>query len=155
TLCPRCREAYEADAAALNRVTASHLNGSLTLHRGRGCKDCHESGYSGRTGIFEMFEIDETLRSLILQSSSDAVIRQAAIEAGMRSMGEDGLKKVMAGHTTLEEITRVVYLAEQAGRLCPSCQTYLTQEFDYCTTCGEYVGEHCERCHKRMSPDWK
>jgi RNA polymerase subunit RPABC4/transcription elongation factor Spt4 len=83
------------------------------------------------------------------------VIRLAAIEAGMRSIGEDGLKKVMSGATTLEEVTRVVYLAEQPGRLCPNCRAYLNQDFDYCTGCGEFVGEHCEHCHKRMSPDWK
>jgi type IV pilus assembly protein PilB len=155
TLCPRCREPYEADAATLNRLVTGKIEGHVTLHRGRGCSQCRETGYQGRTGIFEMFEVDETLRNLILHNSPDTVIRQAAIEAGMRSMGEDGLQKVMTGLTTLEEVARVVYLAEQPGRLCPGCRTYLTRDFEYCPSCGEFVGEHCESCRKRLDPEWR
>jgi type IV pilus assembly protein PilB len=155
TLCPKCRESYETDAASLNRISVGNVVGSVTLHRGRGCPHCHETGYNGRIGIFEMFEIDETLRSLVIHNSPDAVIRHAAIEAGMRSMGEDGLKKVLDGQTTLEEVTRVVYLAERPGRLCPGCRTYLDHEFEYCPACGDFVGEHCEHCRKRLSPGWE
>src|SRR5215831_13847783 len=154
TLCPRCRESYEAEAGSLNRLATGGVEGTVTLHRGRGCSSCRETGYAGRTGIFEMFEVDETLRGLIIRNSPDAVIRQAAIESGMRSMGEDGLKKVMTGRTTLEEVARVVYLAEQSGRLCPGCQTYLNQDFEYCPSCGEFVGEHCTKCRKRLNPEW-
>src|SRR4029079_11502741 len=107
TLCPRCRESYETEAGSLNRLMSGNLEGTVTLHRGRGCPHCRETGYAGRTGIFEMFEVDETIRSLIVSNSADNVIRHAAVEAGMRSMGEDGLKKVLAGSTTLEEVTRV------------------------------------------------
>jgi len=155
TLCPRCRESYEAEAGSLNRLMSGSLDGTVTLHRGRGCSHCRETGYSGRTGIFEMFEVDETVRGLINANSADSMIRHAAVESGMRSMGEDGLKKVLAGSTTLEEVTRVVYLADQPGKLCPGCQTFLNAEYEYCPSCGEFVGEHCERCHKRMNPEWQ
>src|SRR5439155_4435511 len=129
-------------------------NGSVTLYRGRGCKHCNDSGYFGRTGIFEVLEIDDTVRGLIQSNASDHAIRQAAIEAGMRSIGEDGLKKVLEGETTLEEVTRSVYLEEQAAKFCPSCGTVLVQEYAYCTKCGEFVGEHCESCRRRFSPEW-
>ena len=155
TLCPRCREAYETEAGSLNRLMSGNLEGTVTLHRGRGCSHCRETGYAGRTGIFEMFEVDETIRSLVVSNSADNVIRHAAVEAGMRSMGEDGLKKVLAGATTLEEVTRVVYLADQPGKLCPGCQTFLNAEYEYCPSCGEFVGEHCERCRKRLNPEWQ
>jgi hypothetical protein len=155
TLCPRCRESYETDAGSLNRLMTGGLEGTVTLHRGRGCGHCKETGYTGRIGIFEMFEVDEALRGLIISNSADSVIRRAAIESGMRSMGEDGLKKVLAGNSTLEEVTRVVYLAEQPGKLCPGCQTFLHQEFEYCPTCGDFVGEHCESCRKRLNPIWQ
>ena len=155
TLCTRCRESYEAEAGSLNRLMSGSLDGTITLHRGRGCSHCRETGYAGRTGIFEMFEVDETVRSLINANSADSLIRHAAIEAGMRSIGEDGLKKVLAGSTTLEEVTRVVYLADRPGKICPGCQTVLNSEYEYCPSCGEFVGEHCERCHKRMNPDWQ
>jgi type IV pilus assembly protein PilB len=154
TLCPKCREEYEAEAGSLNRLMSGGIEGKVRLWRGRGCPNCRETGYVGRTGIFEMFEVDETIRTLLGNNASDAAIRHAAIEAGMRSMGEDGLKKVMNGASTLEEVTRVVYLAEQPGKLCPGCQTYLSAEYEYCPSCGEFVGEHCEHCRKRMNPDW-
>ena len=156
TLCPKCKEPYEADAANLNRLMrASDPDSStVTLFRGRGCSHCHETGYYGRTGIFELLEIDDQQRQLISQGATDATIRQAAVEAGMRSIGEDGLRKALEGRTTLEEVTRVVYLAEQAPKICPRCQTVLNKEYEYCTSCGEFVGEHCEKCHRRMMVDW-
>jgi type IV pilus assembly protein PilB len=154
-LCTRCREPYEAGAASLNRFGhAQGGDGKVTLYRGRGCKHCLETGYYGRTGIFEVLDVNDSIRALILSNSSDQAIRQAAIESGMRSIGEDGLKKVLTGETTLEEVTRSVYLEEQAAKFCPGCGTVLVQEYAYCTKCGEFVGEHCESCRRRFSPEW-
>ena len=84
----------------------------------------------------------------------DHVIRQAAMEAGMHSIGEDGLRKVLAGKTTLDEVGRVIYIAQHAGKVCPSCSSVLGHDFEYCPTCGEFVGEHCESCHRRLNPSW-
>jgi type IV pilus assembly protein PilB len=156
TLCPKCREPYEAGASNLNRLSAGHpTDGTITLYRGRGCSHCHETGYYGRTGIFEVLEVNEAVRTLVVQGAPDVAIRHAAIEAGMRSIGEDGLRKVMDGITTLDEVTRVVYLSDHSARVCPHCQTVLNHEFDYCTTCGNFVGEHCESCKRRMNVGWK
>ena len=155
TLCPRCTEPYEAPASNLNRLGATLAEGgSVTLHRGRGCVHCHETGYLGRTGIFETLEVNENIRALIIASSPDSAIRQAAVEGGMRSIGEDGLRKVMNGLTTLEEITRVVYLTEHPMKVCTGCQNVVNKEFEYCPTCGEFVGEHCESCRRRLDPAW-
>jgi len=154
-LCPRCKEPYEAGAASLNRFAPTHGDkGTVTLYRARGCKHCNDHGYHGRTGIFEVLDVNDSVRGLVISNSSDHAIRQAAIENGMRSIGEDGLKKVLAGETTLDEVTRAVYLEEQAAKFCPSCRTVLVQEYAYCTKCGEFVGEHCESCRRRFSPEW-
>ena len=155
TLCPRCRESYETSASTFNRFGGDRDgSGSVTLYRGRGCPACHETGYFGRTGIFEALEVGESIRQMLGQEASDGAIRQAAVEAGMRSMGEDGLHKVLAGVTTLEEVTRIVYLADQTVRLCPSCNSVLNPEFEYCPSCGDFVGEHCEHCRRRMTAGW-
>ena len=155
TLCPRCKEPYEASASNLNRLGGGNPDGStVTLYRGRGCSHCHDTGYFGRIGVFELLEVDENIRGLIARNATDATIRHAAVEVGMRSIGEDGLRKVLAGVTTLEEVSRVVYLEEQAAKICPGCQTVLTQEFEYCPSCGDFVGEHCEHCRRRMQPEW-
>jgi type IV pilus assembly protein PilB len=155
TLCPKCKQPYEADAASLNRLArGGETTGTVTLWRGRGCSHCHETGYYGRTGIFEILDVEDQMRGLIAQGATDATIRQAAIESGMRSIGEDGLKKALEGRTTLEEVTRVVYLTENSPKICGRCQTVLNKEYEYCTTCGEFVGEHCEKCRRRMMTEW-
>jgi type IV pilus assembly protein PilB len=155
TLCPRCNESYEASAATLNRLSrVSTTEGPLVLHRGRGCPQCQNSGFQGRTGIFELLEVDDTIRGLVSQNVNDQTIRHAAVEAGMRSIGEDGLKKALEGRTTIEEVARVVYLSDQAGKVCPSCRGVLSQEYEYCPSCGEFVGEHCAKCHRRLNADW-
>jgi type II secretory ATPase GspE/PulE/Tfp pilus assembly ATPase PilB-like protein len=154
TLCPKCVEPYEASAAILNRLGSTKVQGTVTLYRGRGCPSCHNTGYQGRTGIFEILEVNDVIRALVNQGAPDSAIRHGATESGMKSIGEDGLKKVMEGRTTLEEVTRVVYLAEQTARLCNGCKTVLSQEFEYCPSCGEFVGEHCEKCRHRMNPSW-
>jgi len=155
TLCPRCKESYQANASNLNRLgAAGRADGEITLWRGRGCAHCRQTGYHGRTGIFEVLEVDDSIRNLIMNGASDTQIRSAAVEAGMRAIGEDGLKKVLEGRTTLEEVTRVVYLEDHSARLCPHCATVLNQGFDYCPNCGEWVGEHCEGCRRRLNVGW-
>ena len=155
TLCPRCRETYEVSASNLSRLGVREIaEGSVSLTRGRGCPHCRETGYHGRTGIFEVLDVNDAARGLIAAKAPDSVIRQAAVEAGMRTIGEDGLQKVLTGTTTLDEVTRVVYLAETGVKMCPACNDVLAQEFDYCPNCGEYVGETCRHCHRRMDPKW-
>src|SRR5689334_21622043 len=142
TLCPRCREAYTVEAASLNRLGGHHSDqGALTLYRGQGCPNCRGAGFTGRTGIFEVLAVTDAMRSQIVHGAPDNEIRKVAIEGGMRPIGEDGLEKVLAGRTTLEEVTRVVYLAEQGVKVCPACAHVLSQNFEYCPACGHFVGE--------------
>jgi type IV pilus assembly protein PilB len=155
TLCPRCRESYEVNASNLNRLGARDLgSGTVTLSRGRGCSHCRDTGYHGRTGIYEVLEVNDAIRGLISQGASDAAIRAVAVENGMRTIGEDGLKKVLSGRTTLEEVTRVVYLAESGVKLCGSCDEVLAKDYEYCPNCGDYVGDHCEHCKHRLDGKW-
>ncbi|MCC6349062.1 MAG: Flp pilus assembly complex ATPase component TadA [Candidatus Eisenbacteria bacterium] len=157
TICPRCTTAYEVEASELNRVAGNlaAATGKIQLHRGAGCPHCRETGYSGRTGIVEILEVDDSVRSLIMRGAPDADIRKGAIEAGMRPIGEDGLGKILSGRTTLEEVSRVVYLPEQGVRVCPHCTGVVSKDYEYCPSCGTFVGEHCERCHKRLDGEWR
>jgi len=155
TLCPRCRETYEVGAESLNRLGASDLGGgTVQLARGRGCPHCRSTGYHGRMGIFETLEITDAIRGLITENVSDSAIRRAAMDDGMRSMGEDGIRKVLEGHTTLDEVSRVIYLSGHETKTCPACASLLSREFEYCPSCGEFVGEHCASCRRRLDPGW-
>jgi RNA polymerase subunit RPABC4/transcription elongation factor Spt4 len=124
------------------------------VYRGAGCSHCRNTGYYGRTGLFEMIEINEDIRELINQGASDSTIRIAAIDLGMRTLAEDGIEKLMSGITTLDEINRVIYVAEENRRLCPFCSTILAGEFDYCTSCGHFIGDSCVQCHRRLNSHW-
>lgn len=79
----------------------------ITIHKGRGCKICRNTGYSGRVGLFEVLEVTKGIRQLISEKSDSDVIAQAAIKEGMKTMLDDGLEKVAAGATTMEEVIRV------------------------------------------------
>lgn len=80
---------------------------SIRLYRGKGCPACHNTGFDGRIGIFEVLSVDDAVQKAILDRKPASIIRDIAIAAGMRSMFEDGLEKVRGGVTTIDEILRV------------------------------------------------
>lgn len=156
TLCVRCREPYDEDAKVLNSLGAGQRGeGRVTLWRGKGCPTCAGTGYFGRTGIFEVLKINDDLRATIMRGAPDLEIRNTAVDAGMRLIGEDAMAKVLAGVTTIEEVARVVYLPEQGVRVCEGCSSVISQDFDYCPSCGHYVSDHCEHCNRHVDPGWK
>jgi type IV pilus assembly protein PilB len=108
TLCPRCKEPYKPPVEGLRRLGLSpeEVEG-VTFYRGRGCEYCRHTGYYGRTGIFELMVINEEIAELIVRRAPLSEIREAAKAAGMKTLMEDGLRKVMAGITTIEEVLRV------------------------------------------------
>jgi len=77
------------------------------LFRGVGCHQCKDSGYRGRVGVFELFEIDDDIRRMIMEGRDGMAIRQVAVAKGMKTMFQDGMAKALLGETTLEEVFRV------------------------------------------------
>jgi general secretion pathway protein E/type IV pilus assembly protein PilB len=80
--------------------------GGASIRKGRGCADCNNTGCRGRMGIFEIFTIDDEARKLIYEKVPASVLRARAREMGMRTLREDGVRKVLAGITTPEEVIR-------------------------------------------------
>ncbi|MCX8118567.1 MAG: ATPase, T2SS/T4P/T4SS family [Desulfobacterota bacterium] len=112
TICSQCKTSYPPDEATLKelRGVIPKPEGSLSLYRGKGCKQCKQSGYLGRTGIYELLSVDERIKRLISERASAELIRLKAREtAGLKSLREDGLLKVVKGITTREEVDRVAY----------------------------------------------
>lgn len=113
-LCPECKSPYPVDpqgdpglVEVLNKYSPG-WKAPITLYRGKGCKNCKQSGYWGRMGIFEFFQVDERMKRLIAEKAPTQQVRDTAKEnLGMVSLREDGLYKVLKGMTTLEEVNRV------------------------------------------------
>jgi type IV pilus assembly protein PilB len=110
-ICPNCKEEYEPSAAI--RKMVEHWNGSaMKFYRGIGCKKCRNTGYVGRIAIHELFISDEKLQEMVVQGTTLRGLRKAALETGMRSLHLDGVDKVAAGITTIDEILRVANVDE-------------------------------------------
>jgi type II secretory ATPase GspE/PulE/Tfp pilus assembly ATPase PilB-like protein len=109
-VCPHCTEEYDPSPSPLRRLSAqTDLDlSNAKFQRGKGCKECRATGYRGRTGLFELMEIDDRLRELIARPTPTDELRTAAIEAGMTTMLKDGVEKAMQGVTTVEEVMRVM-----------------------------------------------
>ena len=108
TICPDCEapaELTEKDIRAL-RLTPEQLS-KADVKSGDGCRTCRMTGYKGRKGLFEIFNIDEEMRLLVNADESTAGLRKRARELGMRTLREDGIRKVLAGTTTSSEVIRV------------------------------------------------
>ncbi len=104
-LCPHCKEAYQADEAECNLLGVPFAQ-APTLYHARGCVECHQQGYRGRTGIYELVVFDDHLRTLIHNAASEQDMTRHARTLGP-SIREDGRRKVLEGATTVEEVLRV------------------------------------------------
>lgn len=109
-VCPKCKEQYTPPRDAIGRL-GIEVDGDakVTFYRGRGCDYCRGTGYKGRVGVYELMVVNDRIRDLVLQKASAHVIREAAIESGMKTLKDDAVAKILLGQTTLEECLRVIY----------------------------------------------
>ena len=105
--CPECRARYHPDPQAV-ALLAEQPVGRVTLERGSGCAGCRQTGYRGRTGIFELLAFGEDLKQAVTRGAGRAALRELENVRQMRTLKQDGWAKVQAGITTVEEVLRVV-----------------------------------------------
>src|SRR5471030_916973 len=107
TVCKNCRTPFEPTESQLELLNLSpHDLGDKTFHYGRGCSVCNDTGYKGRKGIFELLIVSEAIRTLINERAPTVVVRQKAVELGMITLREDGLRSIFEGDTTIEEVVK-------------------------------------------------
>src|SRR5213082_2361397 len=105
--CRRCGAPYVPTEAELRSLNIDPNNvANATFMKGKGCNDCNKTGYRGRFGIFEVFVVDDEIRKLIYDKVPSSELRSRAREMGMRTLREDGARKVLAGLTSPEEVIR-------------------------------------------------
>ncbi|EKD33469.1 MAG: hypothetical protein ACD_76C00023G0004 [uncultured bacterium] len=114
-ICRSCILSYELEASAILTSIPKSLaekyfgkRKRVQMYRGKGCPVCNMSGYSGRSGIFEVIEMTDNIRSLVTKQATASEIEQQAIKEGMTTMFEDGIRKALQGVTTIEEVLRVI-----------------------------------------------
>ena len=114
-LCPRCKEAYEPDTESLidAGIPRNAVNGR-SIYRRKGCNACMNTGYRGRTGIFEIMIMDEGVKKLILRTSDSNQINDEAVRNGMSTLVQDGARRVLEGITTIEEVLRVTRILHRS-----------------------------------------
>ncbi|HYC76713.1 MAG TPA: ATPase, T2SS/T4P/T4SS family, partial [Planctomycetota bacterium] len=113
-ICPECREDFDPDVETLAELKELKLSiddfPRRKLARGRGCDNCFNTGYTGRTAIYEILKVNEPIREMIVERASASVIKKAALAAGLITLRGDGIIKVKEGKTTVEEVLRVTQM---------------------------------------------
>ncbi len=106
TICPRCKEPYQPSAATLKKWGLEEKK-DLVVYKGKGCNECKGTGFKGRTGIYELMEINDAVREMVTQGCSTVALRKEAQKNGTQLLWQDGREKVLRGVTTFEEVARV------------------------------------------------
>jgi type IV pilus assembly protein PilB len=105
-ICEFCKEPYHAMSEVSTHL---HLDSSSKLFKAKGCSECNNTGYRGRTGLYELLVVDNTVRKMIIEKASSEDIQKFLISKGFKTMRDDGLDKVRRGITTLEEVLRITH----------------------------------------------
>ena len=107
TICKECKASYEPSEAIIGQLGISpHELGDKEFFTGRGCDVCGQTGYKGRRGLYELLDVTEPIRELITDRAPSVVIKQKAVELGMNTLREDGLRNIYMGTTTIEEVLK-------------------------------------------------
>ncbi|HEX4432315.1 MAG TPA: ATPase, T2SS/T4P/T4SS family [Frankiaceae bacterium] len=155
--CTQCRAPYEPSARvveALGLVPEDIANGTPMM--GKGCNTCRETGFRGRTGIFEVLTITDAIRTAMTTGAGERALAEAAKSARTLSMRQSGIAAALAGDTILDEVLRVT--SEGAWTLterCPGCRREVAEDMACCPWCGIVVGAHrCHTCAREIDAGW-
>jgi general secretion pathway protein E len=106
-LCKNCREPYQITQAEIEELEIKGGTQGATVYRAKGCEACFNTGYFGRSAIYELLTVDDEMRQMIMKNSDASMIKALAVEKGMRTLRQDGADKVLQGITSVDEVVRV------------------------------------------------
>lgn len=154
--CDHCRDTYAPEPEILKDLGLSEST-SPFIH-GKGCPRCRGTGYRGRIGVFEVLAMDPNLAELVVRGASSKEVAQAASQAGMVSLVQDGIRKIREGVTTPEEVVREVGTVERAEEesipSCPECGDPLDPGLAVCPSCSAGLEVSCPSCGEDLDPGW-
>ena len=106
-LCKECREPYQITPAEIAELEIKTGAEGATVYRAKGCDACFHTGYLGRSAIYELLNVDDEMRQLIMKNTDASMIKALAMERGMRTLRQDGAAQVLEGVTSVDEVVRV------------------------------------------------
>ena len=106
-LCMKCRESYQITPAEITELEIKAAVQGKTVYRAKGCEVCFQTGYLGRSAIYELLIVDDDIRQLIMKNADASMIKAMAMDKGMQTLRQDGARKVLAGLTSVDEVVRV------------------------------------------------
>ena len=107
SICPHCRTTYQPGEALLTQLEIARRDiGDKQFYFGKGCDNCNQTGYKGRKGIYELMQISDPIRELINERAPTVVLKQKAVELGMVTLRQDGIRSIFGGDTTIEEVLK-------------------------------------------------
>jgi len=153
-ICPHCTIEEEPDPRELELLKIPPDFFGDAVRRGKGCHRCNGTGYLGRTGLFEVFVMNDDFRHIISSNYRESELFHMAKAGGMMTLIEAGLEKVKHGETTVEELLRVIGAQTRHERRCSSCKKIIDAKFLYCPFCGRYSEKICPNCMAQLEEDW-
>ena len=106
-LCTECREPYPITPAEIAELEIKTAAAGATVYRAKGCPACFQTGYLGRSAIYELLSVDDEVRQLIMKNADATMLKALAVEKGMHTLRQDGADKVLKGTTSVDEVVRV------------------------------------------------
>ena len=155
SICPHCKVDDDPPEQVLRALKLDQKSLDFTPQKGTGCERCNQTGYRGRIGIFEVFQIDQELKKMIYNDAGEIELVKAARWSGMTTLLDDGINKLKAGTTSCEEVLRVLGPQNTVEIPCPQCGAQLEERFQFCPFCGATIVPLCAGCGKFLAPGWK
>jgi DNA-binding response OmpR family regulator/uncharacterized protein (UPF0335 family)/energy-coupling factor transporter ATP-binding protein EcfA2 len=151
-LCPTCSKPAELDDEVRRQL---HLDDECaTVKENVGCAQCRYLGYRSRLGVYEMLPMTTAMGKLVEAGAGESLVRQQARNEGLHTLLEDAVEKLRSGLTTVEELQRVVQIADDRSTQCPSCRKEVADDYSVCPHCSKTLRATCGGCAKPLSPEW-
>lgn len=152
-ICSYCRteDAPEPGILRALKITSPDFK----AFKGAGCDRCNQTGYKGRIGVYEIFQVDAEIKRMIHQDATEAELMHAARLTGMTSLIQDAVQKIMSGITTCDEVLRVFGPQNTVEISCPHCEATMEQRHRFCPYCGKELIRLCASCNQLLAADWR
>lgn len=154
-VCKYCRVAVAPNAELLELLKIAPRALENRVPQGKGCARCNHTGYLGRTGVFELFVMNDDFRHFICERYKESELLGMARAAGMKTLIDAGVEKVRRGETTLDELLRVIGPQIRHERSCGGCDRPIDAKFLFCPYCGAFKKDVCTSCRMPLEEDWR